>query len=77
MTEDPFDRLLDAMPKIAQVVNEFRSEEVQRRAFEALPPGHLGRDRRRSTRRPDAGPAGHKWGGRRWGLQHRRRVGHC
>lgn len=36
MTEDPFDRLLDAMPKIAQVVNEFRSEEVQRRAFEAL-----------------------------------------
>jgi len=36
VTEDPFDRLLDAMPKIAQVVNEFRSEEVQRRAFEAL-----------------------------------------
>jgi hypothetical protein len=34
--EDPFDRLLDAMPKIAQVVNEFSSEEVQRRAFDAL-----------------------------------------
>ena len=36
MIEDPFDRLLDAMPKIAQVVNEFSSEEVQRRAFDAL-----------------------------------------
>ncbi|MGH3767893.1 MAG: hypothetical protein ACRDTX_22550 [Pseudonocardiaceae bacterium] len=36
MTEDPFDRLLDAMPKIAEAVNAFSSEEVQRRAFDAL-----------------------------------------
>lgn len=36
MIEDPFDQLLHAMPKIAQVVNEFSSEEVQRRAFDAL-----------------------------------------
>jgi hypothetical protein len=52
--EDPFDQLLDAMPKIAEAVNSFSSPEVQRRAFEALlatlaatvneggdhPPGH-------------------------------------
>jgi hypothetical protein len=36
VTEDPFDRLLDAMPKIAEAVNVFSSEEVQRRAFDAL-----------------------------------------
>lgn len=36
MHEDPFDRLLDAMPKIAEAVNAFSSPEVQRRAFDAL-----------------------------------------
>lgn len=36
MTEYPFNRLLDAMPKIAKAVNDFNSEEVQRRAFNAL-----------------------------------------
>jgi hypothetical protein len=34
--EDPFDRLLDAMPKMAEAVNAFGSPEVQRRAFDAL-----------------------------------------
>jgi hypothetical protein len=36
MTEDPFDRLLDAMPKISDAVNAFTSPEVQQRAFDAL-----------------------------------------
>lgn len=33
---DKFDRLLDALPKIAEAVNSFDSEEVQRNAFDAL-----------------------------------------
>jgi hypothetical protein len=36
LEEDPFDRLLDAMPKMAEAVNAFGSPEVQRRAFDAL-----------------------------------------
>lgn len=36
MTDDPFDRLLGAMPKIAEAVNAFASPDVQRRAFDAL-----------------------------------------
>lgn len=36
MAEDQFDRLLDAMPRIAESVNAFSSEEVQRSAFQAL-----------------------------------------
>lgn len=33
MTDDPFDRLLDAMPKITKAVNVFASPDVQRRVF--------------------------------------------
>jgi len=33
VTDDPFDRLWDAMPKIAEAVNVFASPDVQRRAF--------------------------------------------
>jgi hypothetical protein len=33
VTDDPFDRLLDAMPKIAEAVNVVASPDVQRRAF--------------------------------------------
>lgn len=33
MTDDPFDRLWDAMPKIAEAVNVFASPDVGRRAF--------------------------------------------
>ena len=40
MGEDPFDRLLDAMPKIAEAVNAFSSLEVQRQAFDALLRAH-------------------------------------
>lgn len=34
--QDRFDRLLDAMPRVAEAVNAFSSEEVQRTAFDAL-----------------------------------------
>ena len=49
---ESYERLLGAMPYIAEVVNRFRSPEVQRRAFEALlaaldaGPGRLGTGRR-------------------------------
>ena len=36
MAEDTFDRLLVALPKIAEAVNQFESREVQEQAFEAL-----------------------------------------
>jgi hypothetical protein len=36
MSQDEFDQLLAAMPDIAKVVNEFKSEDVQRNAFAAL-----------------------------------------
>jgi hypothetical protein len=36
MSEDKFGRLLVEMPKIAEATNAFKSEEVQRSAFEAL-----------------------------------------
>jgi hypothetical protein len=32
VTDDPFDRLLGAMPKIAEAVNAFASPDIQRRA---------------------------------------------
>ena len=36
MTESSFDRLLGRMPEIAEAVNKFDNEEVQRSAFDAL-----------------------------------------
>lgn len=36
MAEDKFDRLLEAMPRIAESVNAFTSKDVQRSAFQAL-----------------------------------------
>lgn len=36
MATDKFDRLLDALPKIAEAVNQFQSAQVQEQAFEAL-----------------------------------------
>ncbi|MEV7501312.1 hypothetical protein [Streptomyces sp. NPDC093018] len=36
MGEQEFDKLLDSMPRIAESINAFASEEVQRQAFEAL-----------------------------------------
>ncbi|MGH8420992.1 MAG: hypothetical protein ACRER3_01375 [Pseudomonas fluorescens] len=36
MSVDPFERLLGSMPKIAEAVNAFQSEDVQRQAFAAL-----------------------------------------
>ena len=36
MSEDKFGRLLAEMPKIAEAINAFQSEEVQRSAFDAL-----------------------------------------
>ena len=36
MAEDKFDRLLNALPTIAESVNKFESATVQERAFEAL-----------------------------------------
>ncbi|MGP3922287.1 hypothetical protein [Streptomyces sp. 8N616] len=36
MGEQEFDKLLDSMPRIAEAINAFTSEEVQRQAFEAL-----------------------------------------
>jgi hypothetical protein len=35
-TEDPFDRLIKAMPRITEAVNAFTSEQVQRSAFDVL-----------------------------------------
>jgi hypothetical protein len=34
--EQEFDKLLDSMPRIAEAINAFTSEDVQRQAFEAL-----------------------------------------
>ncbi|MFI8303914.1 hypothetical protein ACIF80_10745 [Streptomyces sp. NPDC085927] len=36
MGEQEFDKLLDSMPRIAEAINAFTSEDVQRQAFEAL-----------------------------------------
>lgn len=36
MSVDPFERLLGSMPQIAEAVNAFQSEEVQRQVFAAL-----------------------------------------
>ncbi|MFG2933461.1 hypothetical protein [Streptomyces achromogenes] len=36
MGEQEFDKLLDAMPRIAESINAFTSKEVQRKAFDAL-----------------------------------------
>ncbi|MFE5842251.1 hypothetical protein ACFQ7N_11445 [Streptomyces niveus] len=36
MGEQEFDKLLDAMPRIAESINAFTSKEVQKKAFDAL-----------------------------------------
>ncbi|MET8609565.1 hypothetical protein [Streptomyces misionensis] len=36
MGEQEFDKLLESMPRIAEAINAFTSEDVQRQAFEAL-----------------------------------------
>jgi hypothetical protein len=56
---DPFERLLGSMPKIAEAVNAFQSEDVQREALAALlktlgattehAPDQLGRKRRHAS----------------------------
>lgn len=60
MTEDLLDRMLEAMPKIAEVVNSFENPDVQVRAFDALmrPFGSITTDPVPDPAEPPTGEAG-------------------